>query len=694
MSKRKAEAVQFQDTVSDSFVESLEGSKYRIRVIRAGLSGNRNFYPDTVLREAAPLFQGVRVFVKSDAEHLRGQGKDVRNLIGRLTNPRFIEGQSPDTGELQADLELLDSAEVSPKLREAVARDMADDLFGFSIDADGQATTKPDRIREATKILRVKSVDLIIEPGAGGKLLNLIEAINDEQQQQEQADVKLRQRMIEAVQAAHNGTLPADLDIDDDDALEAAYREAVQHSDDDAKQGRKQRNAGDDGRRDGSPAPAVGVTMDEVEAKVRMVEARSHMRVAIAESGLPDKAKQKLRKQFGALERFTEAQVDQAVTDEREYLASFSESGRVTGLGGNSRIESGEDRAEKVTQMLDDFFNPDTRSRSFRECYIDITGDKGVTGLMHHCDTQRLREAVGEMNLREAINAATFSNVLGDSITRALLREYNLDDPWSDWRWLVDVVSVRDFRTQERTRVGGYGNLPVVAEDGPYTALTTPDDEKATYALEKRGGTETLSLESIANDDVGLIQRIPMKLGVAAKRTLYEFVLDFLSANGNIYDGAALFHASHGNLSTAALANATFAAMRQAMLQQAERDSAKKLGLILRHIAIPDELEETAFDMFVRGTNNDETFVQSRKPMVHVVPHWTDANNWYGTADKRQTPLIELGFYNGQEEPELFVQDSPSQGSLFSNDQIKYKIRHIYKGAVMDYRGFQGAVVA
>lgn len=694
MSKPKTEAVQFTDVVADSLIESLEGSKYRIRVIRSGLSGNRNFYPDAVLREAVPLFQGVRVFVKSDAEHLRGQGKDVRNLIGRLTNPRFVEGQTPDSGEIQADLELLETAEVSPKLREAVQRDMADDLFGFSIDADALAIQKPDRIREAKKITRVKSVDLIIEPGAGGKVLNLVEAINDKKQQQEQADVKLRQRMIEAVQAAHNGTLPEELDIDNDDALEKAYREAVQHYDD-ATQGGKPQKSGGAGRKESVPAAAgTAVTMDDVDAKVRMVEARSHMRVAVAESGLPDKAKDKLRRQFGAMEHFTEAQVDQAVADEREYLASFTESGRVIGLGDNSRFESGEDRSEKVARMLDDFFDPDKPALSFRECYAEITGDRGVTGLLHHCDQQRLREAVGETNLREAINAATFSNVLGNSITRAMLREYSMDDLWSDWRWLVDVVSVRDFRTQERTRVGGYGNLPVVAEDGAYTALTTPDDEKATYALEKRGGTETLSLESIANDDVGLIQRIPMKLGVAAKRTLYEFVLDFLSANANIYDGVALFHASHGNLSTAALADATFAAMRQAMLQQAERDSAKKLGLILRHIAIPDELEETAFNMFVRGTNLDETFVQSRKPTVHVVPHWTDANNWYGTADKRQTPLIELGFYNGQEEPELFVQDSPSQGSLFSNDQIKYKIRHIYKGAVMDFRGFQGAVVA
>ena len=43
---------------------------------------------------------------------------------------------------------------------------------------------------------------------------------------------------------------------------------------------------------------------------------------------------------------------------------------------------------------------------------------------------------------------------------------------------------------------------------------------------------------------------------------------------------------------------------------------------------------------------------------------------------------------------DIFVQDSPTVGSLFSNDQVTYKIRHIYSGAVMDFRGFYKAVVA
>lgn len=666
------------------FVEAMSGSKFRIRVIRAGLSGNKTLYPDAVLREAAPLFDGVRVFVKSDEEHLKGRGKDFRNLIGRLTSPRFVEGKGKDSGEIQADLELLDAAEVTPKLREAVERNMADDLFGFSIDADGKAKKKRG-FREALTITKVQSVDLIIEPGAGGQIIKLIESMKED------TDVALRERMIEAVKAANNGNLPEGLDVDDDEALEAAYREALTPEAESQGAGGSAHQPG----QGGAGAQAVA-SLKDVDARIRMMEARATARITIAGCGLPEVARTKLLKQFSDENAtFTEAQVEQAIKDERDYLAQFTESGHVQGLGGNGGAQAGQDRSEKIVQMLDDFFDPSKPAISFRECYVEITGDKGVTGLMQHVDKARLREAVGDVNFREAINSSTFANdILGDSITRALLRDYAVEDMWSDWRWLADVVPVTDFRTQERTRMGGYGDLPVVAQDDPYNALTSPTGDVATYALSKRGGTEQLNIEAIANDDVGVISRIPLKLAQSAKRTLYKFLFDFLRTNPIIYDATALYTVGHGNLGTAALAPASFSAARVAMSKQAEKDSGAQLGLVLRHLAVSSDLLETAFDMFVRNTNNDETFVQSRKPIVHEVPYWTDANDWVATADKREAPLLEVGFYNGQEEPELFVQDQLNQGSLFSNDQIRYKIRHIYSAVIPDYRPHYKSLVA
>ena len=74
------------------------GMRFRIRAIKAGKSKNNAYYPDQVLREATPLFNGVRVFAKADAEHLAGGGKSFANLIGRLTDAQFVEGKAADGG--------------------------------------------------------------------------------------------------------------------------------------------------------------------------------------------------------------------------------------------------------------------------------------------------------------------------------------------------------------------------------------------------------------------------------------------------------------------------------------------------------------------------------------------------------------------------------------------------------------------
>ena len=232
-----------------------------------------------------------------------------------------------------------------------------------------------------------------------------------------------------------------------------------------------------------------------------------------------------------------------------------------------------------------------------------------------------------------------------------------------------------------------------VAEGNPYPALASPTDEKASYAVSKKGGTETVTFEMIRNDDVGAVRRIPQKMAFAARRTLYETVHNLYATNANIYDGTALFVAGHGgNLVASALAAATYTAARLIMLKQAEKDSAKRLGLVLRHLMIPPDLEETAVNLFRRTTENDPKFIiDPAAPTIHVITHLTDLTDWFACAGVDQTEQIQVAFLDGREEPEIFVADLPTGGSLFSADKIDYKIRHIWGAVVRDFRGFFGA---
>jgi hypothetical protein len=348
--------------------------------------------------------------------------------------------------------------------------------------------------------------------------------------------------------------------------------------------------------------------------------------------------------------------------------------------------------------MLDAFFDPDHKDhrsvQSLRECYIEITGDRRVSGIMRECDLGRMAESLGVM--RESVSSTTWGDALGDSITRRMQAVYTGLVKLDAWKKVATWGPVNDFRTQERVRIGGYGNLPAVAQGAGYTALTSPGDDKATYAVTKRGGTEDVTLEAIKNDDVQGLRRIPVELALAAKNTLYEFVFDFFRSNPTIYDTKALYHVDHGNLFTAALSAAEFATHRLAMLKQTRSGSGKRLATDPGAILVPFELQETAFNLFVRGQNLDKTFVQDINPEVIPVSYWTDGNDWVTVANPTVLPVIEVGFLDGREDPELFVQDQPNAGSMFSNDKLTYKIRHIYGGSVLvdGEKGTTKAVVA
>lgn len=669
---------------AQAFREAADGS-IAVTLIRAGRSGNRNYYPDAVLREAAPMFEGVRVFVKSDAEHIAGKGKDVRSLIGGIYSVRFVEGAVPDTGALVGTFKALDPTDTAvTKMVEAVKRGMQG-LLGLSIDADARTRKRQagaETLREAVRFTKVHSVDLIVEPGAGGGLDRLTEAAADplpSTQSKENAMPLWKQRMLEAIKAkdpVRHATINAET-IGDDELVN--LHEAVC----------------------GSLVPAVPGAVRVTEAQgdntpltradLEVFSLRAAARDRIGAAKLPQAAKDRLQSVVATAgaDRLTEAAVGDLIKAEGDYIARMTESGAVrVPMFGSGSIVVG-DRSLTMRDMLDAFWDPTHRDhgrvQSFKECYIEMTGDRLVTGRLRDCDQSRMAESLGSTSLGE---------VLGDSVTRRMLAEYRAAANLDGWRQLVNVGPVSDFRMQHRTRWGGYGDLPTVAEGADYQPLTTPTDEEATYKAGKKGGTESITLEAIKNDDVLALRRIPTKLSRAAKRTLAKFVFDFLRTNAAIYDTKALFHVDHANLFTGALSKAELSVHRLAMLKQTELTSEDRIGIAPTRLVVPSDLQEAAVDLFKLSTNNEKTFIQSLTMNIIPVWYWTDANDWCTAADPADIPGIEMGFLDGQEEPDLFVQDAPNMGSMFAADKLTYKIRHIYGGAVTDYRAFTKAVVA
>jgi hypothetical protein len=655
--------------------ESMTGSVVDVLLIKAGVSANRRQYRPEVLREALPLFEGARAFAANGPDHNSAE-RGVKSLVGWYTDPRYVTDVSLPGGKktvegIAANFHI---SEAAPWLRSLIAdaiRRGKPDLVGFSIVGDGQVQVMREArsnrpIHDVSRIDSIDSVDVVVSPAAGGVPLRLVAS--------KEVPSVGTPSVAEAVKGLASGTiLPDELKEEQPELHESLVDGTALTSEDEPPE--KPEEPAEPGPEDldARVAEAIGVRMTPV-----LVEAK------LAGTKLPEKSKDRVRSTAQG-KALSESEIEKLVKDEADYVASFNPA-LVTDAGPATSDMKGEQ--DQITEAIDKILQGESND-SFREIYVSLTGDAGMTG----------RYQPGG-RLTESVISSTFDQIMADSITRQMVRQYTMAALDQQWRPLVDIVPKRDFRTERRTRMGGYGNLPTVAEGGPYTALTTPGDEEATYAISKKGGTEDLTLEAVANDDLGALRAIPTKLGRAAARTLHKFVFDFLATNGNIYDAVALFHASHGgNLGSTALGAASLSAARLVMKNQTEAGSAEKIGLVPRYLIVPNDLEQTAYELTqtdreVGSANNTLNFARTFGLSVIPVAYFTDNNNWFLVADKGDVPTIEIAFFNGREEPELFLQDSPTVGSVFSNDKLTWKIRHIYGGAVIDYRGFFGAVVA
>lgn len=673
--------------------EKDSGFKWRVRVVEFGTDKNGTHWTREPLVAALPLFEGATVFQLTEAQHQakpHPAGKPTTEIVGWLSNP------AADDKGIVADLNILKTAD---KLRDNLVDSWErkkPDLLGLSLDLKGAAEKRTIAGKKVLYLLAVKNVtvDVVYAPAAGGKFLRMAAAQRDGLNQEEVVVMDkllaaLKEKRPEAYETLkakiEDKTVTEDEIIEllaadkkiDLDGLDEQIKASVKAALEDAQAKKEPSGKEPEGSGDDDAILKAAKILEET----RIVACGISLEKTLTASKLPEEAQEKLKEQFSE-KVFEDADLKAAIQREKEYLDKLLGSGTVRDSGG---VVITEDSRDKAIQMVDDFF--DGKVMSFKAAYINLTGDKDVTGQLK-----------GASRLTASIESTTFAEILGDSVTRKMLKAYK-ESNLQGWRRIVDVVPLGDFRTNRRTRMGGYADLPVVPQGDPYGALTTPGDEEATYTPTKKGGTEDITLEAIKDDDVGAIRKIPQKLSRTAARTLYKFVFDFLRTNPTIYDATALFTAGHGNLGAAALDSAGLTARRQAMIKQTEADSAEGLGIPPRYLVTSVDLDKTGYDLIAAPRNSDfdpttPDFTRTVQLEQIVVNYWTDANNWFLVADPLDIPTIEIGFLDGKEAPELFVQDMPNVGSMFSNDKLTYKIRHVYGGAVMDYRGLDGSIVA
>jgi hypothetical protein len=313
-------------------------------------------------------------------------------------------------------------------------------------------------------------------------------------------------------------------------------------------------------------------------------------------------------------------------------------------------------------------------------------------------------KAFNRLNIRRSMEAyhttGSFQNILLDAASKTLRAAYE-EAPYTWSLWARQAQSVDDFKNINRIQLGESPNLEMVPEGAPYPEGQVVDSKRS-YKVEKFGKKFSVSWETVVNDDLDALSRIPAMHGNAARRTQEKVVYDALLANPVMADGFALFSASHTsgtNITASSVAAPSVTTLNEAfklMSLQKGLSSDVYLNLSPRTLLVPQAYAATALELvnsqsYAQSNGNEGVVniygVNGVRPLQVVATALLDANsatNWYAIADNAQVDTVEITFLNGEEAPVLESEWNKD------NDTYHYYVRQSMAAAVIDHRGIFG----
>jgi hypothetical protein len=694
---------------------SEDGNRFPIVVMKAGWAtgavGGRavaHYYPPEFVKRVAESFAaGSKPFGR---RHPDQRGPDPTGASDPERIAGWVDSESFDGERALAYVNLFAAeSDLSAKLNEA-RKNKKLDLFGVSALAligwkSGVIDSKPCLVAESLETFY--SVDLCARGGAGGAFITAnsamgnaasalqsaaIQSSNTNQggasrARHEGAAMKETLRKLLEALGKKNAVSAAGLSLKFALATEAEYPALVTE-------------VAEALATDGTAAQATqkNVTAEAMTmlAEAQRIQSRNRVEMKLVEAKLPkpaeNLARTHLESALVAEANLADAAIDAEIKGTRDAFAAFAEVGRV-----HAGVIVGHDSVEKLGIAMECSLGVKESMgkgipafKGLKQAYITITGDH---------DLSRLHAGgfSGHMLASEAVVTGDFPNLLLNSMTKRLLQDY-AEMEIDGLEMLYDAVNIADFKLQDRVREGYFQELPIVGESNPYTEATYPTDERVNYAVQKRGNLLTVSEETIRNDDLGAIARFPGRLARAGRWTLKNYITSFFASNpAYMADAVAWFNAGHNNLGAVALSQDALIAVEIALLIQTEKDSGEPLGLSLDWLMVPPQLAATARQINQTNTAGSNAFFQRfgvNNERIIVNEKLTDDNDWYYGTKQENAPFLEIGFLDGIKQPQIFLANQPTIGTQFTADELQYKVKFVFGGAIIDYRGVGKNVVA
>lgn len=179
-------------TESLGSVAALTGTRYKIRLIEGNKLGSKAYYPaEVLLRDGPKVFKrGTPMFVdhQTAEEKANKPFGSVSNYVGELAENAYYENDG-----LYAEVEVFEDAAPLIKSRK--------DKIGISVRANIVAETgtiNGKQVPIAKSFTEARSVDFVMRPGAGGKIVSILESATEENTAEESGET-MDEKVLEAI---------------------------------------------------------------------------------------------------------------------------------------------------------------------------------------------------------------------------------------------------------------------------------------------------------------------------------------------------------------------------------------------------------------------------------------------------------------------------------------------------------------
>ena len=306
---------------------------------------------------------------------------------------------------------------------------------------------------------------------------------------------------------------------------------------------------------------------------------------------------------------------------------------------------------------------------------------------------------------REAYHTTgSFSNLLLDATSKTLLAGYE-EAPYTWDTWARNAGTTSDFKSINRIRFSEMATPEMVPENSAYPESKMSDGGES-YSIHKFGSMFTITWETVINDDLDAISRIPAMQGAACRRLQNQQVYSVLTTNAAMRDTGLLFNTTaqttaggHANL--AAVSGAPSVTTLNAAFVSMMTKKGLRADVILNiqptFLIVPAALGATALqlvgslaDPSAGGSNagNSNTAniygPNGARPLQVIIDPQLDASSttaWYLVASNSQVDTVEVTFLEGEQSPVLESEWD------FDKDVYKYKVRQTFGTSPIDFRG-------